>query len=518
MLDYKEQIKSLLADPDKLKQKKPFTRGAENKRTHYPNAVSIGESIAMPLPSYLKRIVPQEQFLRELDPNCHDVLFDENIPSICVKVSDNTYHDIKYNRMSIPLQQLIKSQQLIYLTTLPMQFTQVDIEPTEKQNKDFVTFKQYWELRNQDGMKNKMIDTQLSCGDAGLLYYFNYKGEIKSRILSFADGYVLCPHNDQNGDRILESVYYSKDDVEYIDSYDDTYMYRWTKNEYAESDDDTGWKWHEPIKHGFEEIPLITKRGNVAWNNVQPIIEAYEELFNVFNAIQKRFGWGIFYVKGKFKDKGKKIAGNVVLNDTSIDGKGDAKFLTPPTPEGMMDTLKNLLKTIQLGCATTFILPDDIRMSGDVSGLAVQLTKELDLQNAMQKVIDWQNVADKMVRLFKYGLAVELVNKGENATAITDFENLHINAKFKVWRPFNEMEQNSMIQMLVGAGILSKETAIEINTLSKPDEKMRIQKQEEEAARKAQEMMMQQQAEETETENKNENDTAKEGEQKNGMV
>ena len=493
MLDYKEQIKSLLSDPDKLKTKKPFTRGAiYGDNPEYPKTVSIGNTISMPLPVYRKRIVPQERFLRELDPNCHDVLFDENIPSICVKVSDGDYRDVKYNRMAVPLQQLIKSQQLIYLTTLPMQFTQVDIEPTETQNKNFIAFKQYWDIRNQEGMKNKMIDTQLCCGDAGLLYYFNYKGEIKSRILSFADGYVLCPHNDQNGDRILESVYYTKDNVEYIDSYDDEYMYRWSRNEYAEVESDKGWRWHEPIAHGFQEIPLITKRGKVAWDNVQCVIEAYEELFNVFNAIQKRFGWGIFYVKGKFKDKGKKIAGNVVLNDTSMDGKGDAKFLTPPTPDGMMDTLKNLLKTIQLGSSTTFILPDDIRMSGDVSGLAVQLTKELDLQNAMQKVIDWQNVADKMTRLFKYGLSIELVNKGINPTAITEFENLHINAKFKVWRPFNEMEQNSMIQMLVGAGILSKQTGIEINTLSKPDEKMRISKEEEDAEKKAQEIMLQQ--------------------------
>lgn len=493
MLDYKEQIKSLLSDPERLKQKKPFTRGAKYTEPPFDKkTISIGSSVSAPLPMYEKKIVPQERFLRELDPNCHDVLFDENIPSICVKVSDNDYRDVKYNRMAVPLQQLIKSQQLIYLTTLPMQFTQVDIEPTETQNKNFIAFKQYWEIRNQEGMKNKMIDTQLCCGDAGLLYYFNYKGEIKSRILSFADGYVLCPHNDQNGDRILESVYYTKDNVEYIDSYDDEYMYRWSRNEYAEVESDKGWRWHEPIAHGFQEIPLITKRGKVAWDNVQCVIEAYEELFNVFNAIQKRFGWGIFYVKGKFKDKGKKIAGNVVLNDTSMDGKGDAKFLTPPTPDGMMDTLKNLLKTIQLGSSTTFILPDDIRMSGDVSGLAVQLTKELDLQNAMQKVIDWQNVADKMTRLFKYGLSIELVNKGINPTAITEFENLHINAKFKVWRPFNEMEQNSMIQMLVGAGILSKQTGIEINTLSKPDEKMRISKEEEDAEKKAQEIMLQQ--------------------------
>lgn len=482
MNSYDNQINKLLSDPEKLKLKKPFTRGADRGyMPTLPKAANIGEKVTASLPTYRQYVVPQERFLRELDPDCHDVLFDENIPSICVKVADNDYRDIKYNRMSVPLQQLIKNEQLIYLTTHPMQFTQVDLNPTDTQNVNFTTFKQYWDLRNQDGMKNKMVDTQLSCGDAGLLYYFNYKGEIKSRILSFADGYVLCPHNDQNGDRILESVYYTKDNVEYIDSYDDTYMYRWTKGDDVVSPFEHGWVWHKPIEHGFSEIPLITKRGAVAWDKVQPIIEAYEELFNVFNAIQKRFGWGIFYVKGKFKDKGKKIAGSVVLNDTSIDGKGDAKFLTPPTPDGMMDTLKNLLRTIQMGASTTFILPDDIRMSGDVSGLAVQLTKELDLQNAMQKVIDWQNVADKMVRLFKEGLAKELVNKDINPTAVTDFVNLHINAKFKVWRPFNDYEFNQMLTILKGNGLISRETGVEMNTISKPDEMSRIQKEEKES-------------------------------------
>lgn len=485
MINYTEELISLLKDPEKLKQKKPFTRGAD--RGYMPTMqkmAEVGEKITAQLPTYREYVVAQEQFRRELDPTCHDVLFDENIPSICVKVADNDYRDVKYSRMAIPLQRLIKDEQLIYLTTHSLQFTQVDLVPTEKQNSDFITFKQYWDLRNQDGMKNKMVDTQLSYGDAGLLYYFNRHGEIKSRLLSFADGYVLCPHNDQNGDRILESVYYLKDNVEYIDSYDDTYMYRWSKENLANGDE-TGWQWHEPVAHGFNEIPLITKRGNVAWNDVQPIIESYEELFNVFNAIQKRFGWGIFYVKGKFKDKGKKIAGNIVLNDTSPEGKGDAKFLTPPTPDGMMDTLKNLLRTIQMGASTTFILPDDIRLSGDVSGLAVQLTKELDLQNAMQKVIDWQNVADKMVRLFKHGLSVELVNKGINTTAITDFDNLHINAKFKVWRPFNDYEFNQMVSILTGAGILSKETGIEVNTLSKPDEKARVKREQEQAMQQA---------------------------------
>jgi hypothetical protein len=168
----------------------------------------------------------------------------------------------------------------------------------------------------------------------------------------------------------------------------------------------------------------------------------------------------------------------------------------------MLDTLKNLLRAIQIAASTTFILPDDIRLSGDVSGLAVQLTKELDLQNAMLKVIEWQNFADKMVRLFKYGLAKELVNSGINDHAVTEFEDLHINAKFKVWRPFNDYEFNQMLTILTGAGILSKESGIELSTVGKPDEKARVQREAEEAMKLAQEQMADRSENNTNSDNK----------------
>lgn len=477
-MNYKDLIAELLSDPVKLKQKKPFTRGADAtyEPTH-PKDVHLNETIEAYLPAYRKHTVTQEQFMRELDENSHDVLFDDNIPSICLKTKNHGFQEIKFSKMSVPFQKNIKNKQLLHLTGNNMVFTLVETNPNETQRKSFVTFKQYWDLRNQDGMKNKMVDTQLSYGDAGLLYYFDYRGRIKSRILSYADGYVLCPHNDQNGDRILESVYYIKDNVEYIDSYDDTFMYRYKKELIVNESEDTGWVLEPPIAHGFDEIPLITKRGDVAWNNVQNIITSYEILYNVFNAIQRRHGWGLLYVKGKFKNNAEKIAGSVILNDTSLEGKGDAKFLTPPTPQGTLDTLQLMLETIQLGSSTTFILPKDVKTGGDISGIAIQLTQSLDIENALQKVIDWQNVADKMVRLFKYGLSKELVAKGENKTAITDFEDLHINAKFKVWKPMNDYEYNQMLTILTGAGILSKETGIEKNTESSPDELMRVEKE-----------------------------------------
>ena len=489
-LEHKQLIEQLLSDPDKLRKKRPFTRGIEHD--DYANegrGVSVGETVDAVIPRTRRIVVSQDRFLRELDPNSHDVLFDENLPSICVKVEDGSYREIKHARMAIPIQRLIKDEQVTYLTTNKMQFTQVDTNPTEAQVNDFIMFKQYWDLRNQDGMKTKMVDAQLSYGEAGLLYYFDYKGRVKSRLLSYADGYILCSHNDQNGDRIVESVYYVKDGVEYIDSYDDTYMTRWTNDTLTTDETQIGWVRHAAIPHGFNEIPLVTKRGDVAWNGAQSIIEVYEEVFNVFNAIQKRLGWGILYIKGKFARKAEKIAGSVILNDTSMDGNGDAKYLTPPSPDGMLDTLKNLLRAIQIASSTTFILPDDIKLSGDVSGIAVQLTKELDLQNAMQKVIEWQNVADKMVRLFKYGLSKELVNAGIKKDAVTEFENLNINAKFKIWRPFNDYEYNQMIAILTGAGILSKESGIELTTVGKPDEKARVQREAEEAMKQMQNAM-----------------------------
>lgn len=484
-MEYKESIKFLLSNPNLLKTKKPFTRGMDiDIESYHSSNAFINEKKEVYAPNFRRQIVTQEQFMMELDPNSHEVLFDENIPSICIKTNNGGYRDVHFSKMAVPFQKNIKNKQVLHLTGHKMQFTMVDTDPTEEQNTDFITFKQYWDLRNQDGMKNKMVDTQLSYGDAGLLYYFDYKGRIKSRILSYADGYVLCPHNDENGDRILESVYYVKDNVEYIDSYDDTFMYRHEKSINVTTEDNDGWILTKTTRHGFSEIPLVSKRGEVAWNGVQNIITSYEILYNVFNAIQRRHGWGLLYIKGKFKDKAEKIAGSIILNDTSMEGKGDAKFLTPPSPEGTLETLQLMLETIQLGSSTTFILPKDIKTGGDISGIAIQLTQSLDIENALQKVIEWQNVADKMTRLFKEGLAKELVNNGTLPTAITRFEKLNINAKFKVWRPMNDYEYNQMLTILTGAGILSKETGIEKNTESAPDEKVRIKRQDSEDVNK----------------------------------
>lgn len=486
----RQQIVALLADPDKLLATTPYYRRIDASGAQYDvfgrTVESVGTKVKATLPSVKRVQVPIGALLREADPWSHSVLTDENIPSIYVKNSEGGYLKVEQKRLPLPYQQSIAKKQTLHLCNNPMSHVLLNTNPTEAQNKYFIRVKQAWDERNMDGKKTEAVYTQKNESFVGMLFYHDYNGKIKSRILRYSDGYNIITHKDQNGEHILECVYYCVDDVEYIDCYDDTYMYRLTNAGDIATDADgrvvnNGWRYETPVEHGFSEIPLAVKRGKVAWDNVQDLIEVAERTYNTFIVIQNRYGYGMLYVKGKINPKAQKVNGAFILNDTSMDPNADAKMLTPPSPENMKETLDQLEEQIMKGAGTTFILPKDIKMSGDTSGVAVQLTQELDIETALQDVNEWQNFANKMMRLFKEGLARELVNSGEEGfeNAVTDFEKLNIRTKFVVWRPQSNEAYNQMLTTLHGAGGISNQTLIEKNTESCPDEMARVQKEKE---------------------------------------
>lgn len=477
-------VRKLLANPERLLMKKPFFRGSDESGVNdASNGMEVENTILLRarIPHITKTIVSQEQFMKELDPASHKVLFDENMPSICVKVGSTKsgrgkYEDIEFRRVSLNFQERIRQKKTLTLCGNKRMITLNQKKPTPAQKKNYAKIKEYWEKRNMDGMCTKAVYTQLGLGDVGLLFYFDYQGRVKCRLLSYEDGYVIISHNDDNGDRVLETVYYvDENSTECIDSYDDYYLYRKRPNQNGDSEN--AWIDLPPIHHGFSEIPLVTKRGNVAWNDVQGLIDTYETLYNIFIVIEKRHGWGILYIKGKFKEQAKQLAGSIILNDTSIDGNGSAEFKTPPSPQHTIETLKTIFNNIQIGCSTTFLLPEDVKTQGDISALAIMLTQSLDIEGGEQGVIDWQNFVSKQLRLFKEGLAKEFVNSGENSNAVTEFKDLDLNIKLKIWRPFNEHEYNQMLVELKGAGLISTKTAVEKNTVSTPDEECRLDEQ-----------------------------------------
>lgn len=486
------QIEYLLSNPDKLLKKRPFFRELVPKRDSCNTTVYLTDTVTATLPKIKKTVISQDKYMEELNVNSHRVLFDENVPAITIKSQKDGFLEIEQYRMAVPFQVLIRDKQVRHLCVNAIEHTLLNTKPTKKEEEDFVRFKQSWDEKNMEGAKTNFVRDQLSHGDAGLLYFIDSNDKLCTQNISYADGYVIITHKNDEGRHILECLYYAVSDAdgnttEYIDCYDDEYMTRLTLSSNMGVADEKGWVRHESVPHGFSECPLITKRGEVAWERGQRIIESYEALYNTFIVIQKKFGWGILYVKGRFNQNAKKIATSVVLNDTTMSETADAKFLNPPEPSNMIDTLKLMEQSIQKACGTTFILPEDIRISGDASGLAVELTQELDMATAQDGVTKWQNVANKMSRLFKEGLAIEYVKSGANKKAFTDFNKLRINSKFRVWKPKSEEAHNQMLTALYasGNGGISRQTYVEKNTISAPDEMMRIEK--ERAALKAEE-------------------------------
>lgn len=489
----RQQIESLLANPENLLKKKPFYREITDRNGNLfsnNNKATIGLTGTMTatLPNVRLTIVPQSQFMEELDVNSHKVLFDENIPSFTVKLKKGGFLEIEQYRIPIPFQKLILNKQVRHLCVNPINHTLLNPKPTQKQQDDFIRYKQAWVEKNMEGAKTSFVRDAKSFHDAGLLFFIDSDDKLKTKNINYKDGYVIITHKNDEGKHILECLYYSVTDNDgntttYIDCYDDEYMTRFTT---STADGGTltesGWIKHEPIEHGFSECPLITKRVEVAWNNGQKAIESYEALYNTVLVIYKKFGNGIIYVKGKFNQNAKKIATNVVLNDTSMDEHADAKVLSMPEPAKAVDMLDYMEQTIMKACGTTFILPKDIKISGDTSGLAVELTQELDMATAQDGVTEWQNVANKMSRLFKEGIAIEMVRSGENPTALTDFGELRIFSEFRVWKPKSEEAHNQMLTALYqsGKGGISRQTFVEKNTISAPDEIQRIKKEQEE--------------------------------------
>ena len=477
-------INDFLSNPQKLLLKKPFTRGTGSAGIKDKNdgkeIVASCKSEAI-LPRFKRVVVSQERFAKELDPQSHDVIFDNNLPSICVKLDGGGFQEINFKKFGLPMQIRIKEKKVLALCGNKRIFTLHDSNPSETQKKNYADFKWHWEHSKQDSIETRAVDIQQSDGDVGLRIYMNEDNEVKARLFSYEYGYQIITHKDDNGEPLLDCVYYQTEDgVRHIDAYDRTYHYHFVDSAVVDvntNDIKDGWAMLYSERHGFTESPLVTKRGAVAWDKGQGLIELFEIIFNLFAVIQKRHGWGILYIKGKINEKLQKLAGSIILQDTTIDGKGNVEFKAPPSPQNMIEFMQTILDQLEIATGCTFILPKDVKSSGDISGLAIQMTRSLDIESAANSVIEWQNFVSKHARLFKEGLAKQFVANGENKNAITEFEQMKISASFKPWQPFDENSYNQMLCTLKGSGLISTKTGIEKNTISTPDEEVRLQRE-----------------------------------------
>jgi hypothetical protein len=345
-----------------------------------------------------------------------------------------------------------------------MKFTLINSVPSDEIRNAFLEIKDEWVTRNMNVYKEQLYKEQKSVGDAAMLFYTDAKGRSRVRILSYRKGYTLIPQYDDNEDLMLFSIYYKSDKKYRLDVYDEEFLYKYTQ---IEDGDESAWVLTEPIPHGYSEIPIVYKRGDVAWEKGQVLIDIFELLYNIYMIIEKKVGFPMLYIIGKV-DLSKKNDTAVMLQDKSVDAaNADAKFLNPDEPTGFQNLLTDLFKKIQICTSSVLLTADEIKITADVSGIALKMLRSAVYERAQEDIRDYDEVADRMFMLFKEGVSREL-------GAYTKWKKCKVRAEYDLWIPQSDYELAQRLVTQKQAGVISAETATELSPDAQPDEKSRI--------------------------------------------
>lgn len=474
-----KDINWYLESPERLLLKKPFTRSGEIIDKTTPINADIASKSAVKFSRLKLQEISQDIYLQEYDPSLHKIKWNRSIPHIAVRIGDRTIN-IDDMTITLPYQKNIHSRHVLHVTSNPMEFSLCNSERDDNINKLFAEYKQQWQMRNMANIMKEAFSKQQKVADVGVLFRYdagNKKGSIK--VYSYDEGYIIIPNYNEYGEKIACSLYYLADDkTQVIETFDDIYHYRIYQN--AESDN--GWTIEKEI-HGFPICPLLYKRGKVAWEYGESIIEIIELMKNINSVVLKRFGtFGLVITGVMDKDSFKKDSSTLIINLSSdnSNGKQDAKVIEFPEPQKMIEYVNDLKKDLQIACGVTFMTPDDLKVGGDIGGNAVQLAMQNDLALATETVLEWSDFTDGMAYLFSEMLSLE-----EEGTA--KYKDLKIKARLSVWTPESK---NTMISNLaVESKWLSKQTIIENSPHAAPDEIERKKKEDDEEALKVQKQM-----------------------------
>ena len=468
-----KDINWYLEDPTRLLQKKPFTRSGDITNGGSSEAdVSITTKTQVTFSQLRMNEITQDEYLEEYDPSLHRIKWNRSIPHIAVQVGKETI-DIDDMTLVEAYQKNIHAAHTLHATSNELEFMLCNVENTDAINSLYSEYKQQWQMRNMHNVVREAFSKQKKVGDVSVLFRYDPKRKKGSvSVYSYDMGYISIPNYNEFGEQIAVSLYYKTDEgIEIIDTYDDTYFYR-SYNVIDENGEDN-WVQDVPTKHGFSRCPLLYKRGCVAWEYGESIIEMIELMLNINAVALKRFGTFGLVLKGAM-DKDSFVRGNstliINLSADESNGKQDAKTIEFPEPQKMIDYLEYLVKQLQIACSVTFMTPDSLKVGGDIGGNAVQLAMKNDLALATQTVLDWSDFTDGLAFLFGEMLSLE-------ADGIGKFNQLQVKAKLSVWTP--ESKNTLISNLATESGWLSKQTIIENSPHAAPDEVERKKKEDE---------------------------------------
>lgn len=471
-----------------LLTKKPFTR-------IMPDSTDLGHLIEEPMETPVKRdrlhrkIVTQEQFLRELDPAGHAINDHSLYPDVWQKNEDDgKWYIQEIPRYAFSFQQIILIKHLTHLCGNDIQFELSDKKVSDEATRVFGEFKNGWANKNMEVAWYQLAKSVKATGDGAFVGFMD-NGKFGWRVFSFLNGDRLYPHYDMRTGKMntLARTYcnYGDDGTvikRYIDVWDDEKYYRFVADGDAVSVFDKakravynlfnidGYKLEEETPHGFDSIPVAYMRDDngPCWTFSQETIEHYEHAFSNLAHSNHDFGLPIMYVRGE----GSEV---IAAEDMSYASKimflptdGEAGFLNRQDASNAYKAeLDKLEESIY---KQSFAVKTPELKSGDTPGVALKIMYSDAIEKAMSDSQEYDSCIDKMVEIYSWGYGIE----SENRLA---FMTTNIRHYIEAYVHCNLTEQTQNLNTAVLGGFLSRQTASEKSYYATPQEWERIQQE-----------------------------------------
>lgn len=469
--------------------KKPFTRILPDG--HYDHGYVLNDLSETPVTRDVikRKIVTQEDFLRELDPAGHLINDKELFPDIWQKnEEDEKWYVQEIPRYAFSYQQIILVKHLTHLCGNDIQFELADKKVSDETTEVFNAFRNGWANKNMEVAWYQLAKSVKATGDGAFVGYLD-KGKFGWKVLSFLNGDKLFPHYDLRTGKLstFARTYcnYAEDGSvtkRYIDVWDDTNYYRFV----ADGDPTSllekakqiilnffsanGYKLEWAEAHGFDSIPVAYMRDDngPCWTFSEETIENYEISFSNLAHSNHDFGLPIMYVKGEGSEE-------VTTNDMSYASKimilpsdGEIGFLNRQDASNAykaeLDKLEeNIYKQ-------SFAVKTPELKSGDTPGVALKIMYSDAFEKAMTDAHEYDGCVDKMIDIFSWGYGIE-------AEMRLFFLNTNIRHYIEPYIHLNLSELTTNLNTAVVGGFLSKQTASEKLPYSTPQEWDRIQRE-----------------------------------------
>lgn len=407
----------------------------------------------------------QQKFYDEYYPTGHKIHSHFHYPDIPMLDSKNKIVDYhKVNRISVPLQKMSIDICLAHLLGNKTQF--VDSTVGENKREIMTQYKDYWNLKNMEALRNSLIKSILSVGDGAALFY-KEENVLKWKVFSFLDKDEIYEVKDKYGDTQYFGRFYTlMDESGETKNYCDIYDKDFCETFVNEGD----WKSQGAELHGFKQIPVVyyRRKDGAFWTPAQENIENLEVMLSRLSEDNRTKAKARYHLKTDDPQSVKtSSSGGTDIVITGVDG--DFKLLDGADISTQFKfEFESLFEII---CNVLGMVFPKSKSSGDMPTGSMKMMFYPTERIVLQLIHEFNPLIEKINSIFKEGMLYEHLDLA------SEINKLNVSASIKMFTPQDDASTAGWLGQALTYGSLSEQTVTENMPNAASDEYERIQKE-----------------------------------------